>query len=293
MPANSTILDSFDDHLKKLDERINVLLTDMMTGIDAGNQTLNELINVFGVALNALREMSGFVKKEIDQVAATESKIDLKLAEVLKRIEEIQKELERLLKNIEEDGEEALLGALEKSKQFHEDSQELHDILKEIQSLETEYEANIISFQNSTKLAESKIQDLEKLINETETKQSDISKELKTILLEQLNFATSEIGAIDKIAKESLDKANQVYDDAFNQLDEVNSLKIKVNVEEIEKQIKSLVDHDEISKQNLKDFVEKNMELFESMKKEIELAKINKKRFALEFENVDYLDIFP
>lgn len=102
---------------------------------------------------------------------------------------------------------------------------------------------------------------------------------MKIIFQGQLHLAITEIGAIEKLAKESLDKAGQVYDDAFNQLDEVNSLKTKVNIEELEKQIKSLVDHDEISKENLKEFVDSNLELLKSMKKNIETARINKKRF--------------
>lgn len=94
IPRNSTQLDNFEDHFKKVDDKINALLKDVTTGIDGGNQTLTEIINVFGSALNAVRVMYGSIKREVEQIVATESQVDLKLAEVLTRIEEIQKELE-------------------------------------------------------------------------------------------------------------------------------------------------------------------------------------------------------
>lgn len=255
----------------------------MTTGVDGGDKSLTDLINS---VFDDVREIEYLTdeSENLAENAAKNTESTKKTAKTIQElVREIQDELNRLHNATTVEGPEELQNAFDRSEKFDANSKELNDVLGQVKAIVKDYEVNLLNAKMLTASAVEKFAKVESQVNQTLAAEKEVDDKLKEAL--GMELTKEELENIKKLAKDVLDKANVVYEDAFDLLNEVTAFDLEDKLEAINEKVKKLDEIVDVTNINLQKFAEDNTKFLDEMENTIDTAeKAEKKAFELQAE---------
>lgn len=267
---------NFTKKLMEVDKKLSVLLEEIETGLEGGDQSLIDLINqVFDDKANVER-LVGESEEELKSAVDSSGKSSENMQNVHEIIRDLQEEINRLMNSTGVLGPEALADAFDRSEKSHADSEELRDILDEAKDLLEDYEENLREAKRLTTIAIEKFGEADKMLNGTMNEQKKVDDMLEVIHSGDEKPSEEELEGLKKLIADSLVKASKVNEEAFDLLDEVAKFELHSRLSEITAKVEQLNSHSDEKQAKLKDFAEENKKFLDDMEKTLEAAEVAK-----------------
>lgn len=251
--------------LKSLDNQLTELIKDLNMGIDGGDKTLSEIINDFFKAVKAIQLIQNETSHSFNHTMSHQNEAVEKFKIVQDIIDELTNELNILHERNAIEGPEALQNAIDKSNQFNSNSSEIKAISEEMEILEKGYENNLKDLKITTSKLNEKFQDISRIANSTVKVLNTIDQDLNGHVSKEVEIEENNYQSVKKLSADALDKANQVYNEAFDLLDDVNAFQFEVDLDEIKKSIDKIIEQNENSTEVLKNSQKENEKFLDSM----------------------------
>lgn len=258
--------------IKAVDGKLEKLLDEIVTGVDAGEQTLIELINSVFDEVTQIENLASEVENESENAGKNEKSIEAKLENFQESIREVQTELDRLRNMTTYDGPEALQNAFDRSEKFDAAYSELKDILGQVKAILGDYEENLANAKNFTSI----VMEIYGRASKDAGKAVETQEFVVGGLKETGNFneMEEEFENIRKVVGKAFAEANIVYNDAFELLNEVTVLEIDDKLSDMNKRIEKLNIHSYDSQANLEEFSQESLKTLNDFETTIDAAQI-------------------
>lgn len=231
---------------------MSALIKDLNTGIDGGDKTLSEIINDFFKAVREIQIIQNETINSYNHTMIHQNEADEKFKIVQDIIDELKNELNILQERNTIEGPEALQNAIDKSNQFNSNSSEVKAISKEMEIVGKDFENNLKDLKISTIKVNEKFEDISRIANSTVKVLHTIDKDLNGHVLKDVEVEEYNYQSVKKLSADALNKANQVYNESFDLLDEATAFELDVDLNGIKKTIDEFIEHNENSTEALK-----------------------------------------
>lgn len=280
--------ESFSTAIKEVDRKLLELIKEFYVGVDGGDKSLLQLVNaVFEDAMKA-ESLAKEIETEADGAAKNVDAIKTNQENTQEIIRELQDKISRLLNATEVEGPEALQDAFDRSEKFNNNSSELKDILDQVKRILKDYEGNLLNAKRLTALAIEKFAKVSQQADDTLEEQKAIEDELRGI--DEMKLSEDELKNMKKLAREALEEANKVYDEAFDLLNEVSEFQLVDKLGDINKKLEELVAHSDEIELGVEQFNKDNEKFFIEMEATVDAAQIaEEKAFKLQDDIEDLL----
>lgn len=280
----------FKQEIKDVDEKLANLLKEFNVGVDGGDKTLIEIINNVFEDVKNTETLSGQIENELEAADKNHNAINDNLYDTQETIQEIQKEINRLLNETTVEGPEALQDAFDRSEKFEMNSGQLKNILDEAKLILKDYEENLKNAKLLTEKAIKKLAEVDQEASETLATQEEVEEKLDGV--GDLKTSEIELNNLQKLSREALQEANRVFDEAFDLLNEVTKFELVAKLEDINEKVEKLKNHSGETDKTLKEFAKENENFLDEIEKTVETAeKAEEKAFKLKEEVEALLEI--
>lgn len=277
--------ENFRDKINEINLKISRLIIDLNTGIDAGEQTLIELINSVFEPLIKAEKFSTEIEIEMQDGVKTIKIVENTFSELQEVVKKVNEEIRKLENSTVEDLPKALQDAFDKSEKFHSDSKDIREIYEKMKIILADYEKNLVNAKMLT------LDALEKFatINEKITEKERIEKEIEQIfkIFEGYSFNVDNLSIYKKLSKEASEQANSVFEEAFELLNDVTIFDIDSLLNEIESKINELENYASDGEGKLKKFVGDNSKFLDELEAKLDAAEKLEERALKQQENIE------
>lgn len=275
--------EAFKESIKEVDEKLETLLKDIKTGIDGGDKTLFELINSVFEEVIEVERLAALIDVEDGGASKNVETGFKKVDETQEIIRQIQDEMSKLLNATTVDGPGASQDAFDRSEKFDSNSSRLKEIYEEVKLILKDYEENLINAKALTMLAIEKFTNVSLLADTTITQHKEVSHKLTET--DDIKLPADELESLKKLVKDALEKTEQVYNAAFDFLNEVTEFELTEKLNDINEKIEKFNEHSDVTTLSLNEFSETNLNFLDEMEGTIDAAEIAQtKAFKLQNE---------
>jgi chromosome segregation ATPase len=267
---------SFKEKINEVDEKLSNLLVEFNVGVDGGDKTLMELVNSVFDDMKKIENFAENIEIEVEAAGKNNDALDENLKNTQEVIRQIQDEINRLMNATTVKGKEALQDAFDRSEKFNSNLGQLKDVLDEVKLILKDYEDNLKNAKNLTEKAIGKFAEVSLQVNETLTEQEENEEKLSKI--SDLKMTDEELKNVKKLASEALEKANRVFEDAFDLLNEVSKVEMDGKLDEVNEKVEKLKNFSGKTDKSLKEFADENAKFLDDMEKTIETAEVAEER---------------
>ncbi|CAG9800447.1 unnamed protein product [Chironomus riparius] len=267
---------NFQNRILELESRLDKLIIEMITGIDGGEHSLFELINIVFKSVDQIDANTNQIELSLDDGNKLVKIADVKFTDIKEAIRKVQEEFEKVKNQTDTDLPNALQDAFDKSEKFHTDTKELKEIVEKMKRMLADYEKNLM---NAKDLISQTLDKFSEISNQIDSN-SEILKWIQDTLKEATDspLPVHELENVKKLTSEAMEKAKSVFDDSLELLNEVSLLELYGKFDDIKSRIKELNDYPITAEADLKKFSDDNSQFLEEMETTIEKAeKLEKK----------------
>lgn len=268
--------EKFHDKINEINLKLSRLIIDLNTGIDAGEQTLFELINsVFEPIVKAEK-----VATEIEIETANGIKVikvsETDFEEVQDVIRKVNEEMRKLENSTSEELPKALQDAFDKSEKFQTDSKGIREIYEMMKIILADYEGNLVNAKMLTMDAMEKFAEINEKISESERIEKEIAQIFKIFEGQKLPF--DDFSNFRKLSQNAAEQAKRVFEDAFELLNEVTMFNVENLLDSIKFKINELENYSTDGDTKLKKFVDDSSKFLDELEAKLDAAeKLEKK----------------
>lgn len=253
------------EKLMELDRKLSELIKDLNTGIDGGDKTLSEIINDFFKAVREIQRIQNETVNSFNHTMLHQNEADEKFKIVQDIIDELKNQLNILQERNTIEGPEALQNAIDKSNQFNSNSSEVKAISKEMEIVGKDFENNLKDLKISTIKVNEKFEDISRIANSTVKILHTIDKDLNGHVMKDVEVEEYNYQSVKKLSADALNKANQVYNESFDLLDEATAFELDVDLKGIKKSIDEFIEYNENSTEALKTSQKENENFLDNL----------------------------
>ncbi|TDG52532.1 hypothetical protein AWZ03_000765 [Drosophila navojoa] len=214
--------EEFEGKLKAVQEKVAILAQDARSGSSDGGQTYVEVINDLHKRLDSMHSHLVSADELQKDANAEIEKARSNYTQLRQIIDDAKRELQDALDLLNDEGEQALAKAKNKSKEFGEQSKQISDISREARALADRLESEAKYDLRNAKDAMDAVEKANQLAKNAIDLQQKVGVELRSEVRLELNQVKQSLGAVTQTSKEALRKANEVYDAALTLLNDVN-----------------------------------------------------------------------
>lgn len=267
--------EEFEGKLKAVQDKVSILAQDARTGSGEGGQTYVEVIDDLHKRLGS---MSAHLKSadELQQDANAEiAKARSNYTELHKIIDDAKKQLQQALDQLNDEGNQALAKARNKSVEFGEQSEQISDISREARALADRLESEAQFDLKNAKDAMDAVEKAHQLAKSAIDLQQKVGVELRTDVRLELNQVKQQLGTVAQNSKEALRKANEVYDTALTLLNDVNrQTQPEIDINQLKKEAVAANERADELLKKISELSDNNGELFSDFDAESQLANV-------------------
>lgn len=274
----------FEDKLNEIDHRLTMLIIDMTMGIEGGEHSLFELISMVFKAVNQAEMNINQIDVEIESGNKLIKIAEIDYTDMYEVIRKIRDQYLKLDNQTETDLPKALQDAFDKSDKFKDETKDLKEILDKMKKTLADYERNLLNAKDLTAQTIEKFAETSKYVDETMQTQKEIEKLLQEAT--DTKLPTHEYENVKKLSKSAFDKANSVFDDSLELLDEVSLLELNARLDAIKSHVENLENYSHTTENDLKKFAEENSEFLTQMDDTLDAADERQKKAVKQMQEL-------
>lgn len=278
---------SFQKNILNLESRLDKLIIEMITGIDGGEHSLFELINIVFKSVDQIDSNTNQIELSLDDGNKLIKIADVKFTDLKEAIKKVQEEFEKVKNQTETDLPNALQDAFDKTEKFHTDTKELQETVEKMKGMLADYEKNLMNAKDLLSQTLDKFSEISKQIDSNTNVQKEIEDMLKDAT--DSSLPVHELENVQKLTSEAMEKAKSVFDDSLELLNEVSLLELYEKFDDIKSRIKALNDYPITAETDLKKFSDDNAQFLDEMETTIEKAEELEKKSVTQQEKIKEL----
>lgn len=176
---------------------------------------------------------------------------------------------------LQTDGNQALQRAKDRSASLDNQSKEISEISRQARKYADKLENEADTAKLTAQEALDKASKAFEIAKNTNNLQQQINADIKQNISTELSQLTQKLETVKRITEDSLEKANEVYDDALTLFANINSLSApEINTKQIKDDAKRLIEESDRILKELDKVVDSHDNLLKEVAENIELAKI-------------------
>lgn len=268
--------ESFAAKIKEVDEKLAKLIREFYIGVDGGEKPLFDLVNSVFEGIDEIDKRAGEVESELSSAAKTAEAIRKNQEETQDTIKRLQDDLDKFMNLTSYEGPQALQDAFDRSQKFDSSSNQLKAILDEVKLILRDYETNLMNAKRLTSQAIEKFVKVSEQATVTLDEQKKVDNKLKET--GDMKMSEDELKNMKKVAREALEQAGNVFEEAFDLLNEVSEFALNDKLDEINVKVEKLKTFSETTEVSLEEFLKENSKFLAEMEKTIDAAEMLKKK---------------
>lgn len=279
--------DNFRDKINEINLKLSRLIIDLNTGIDAGEQTLIELINGVFEPLAKAETISHEIEIEMTSGVKVIKVSEKDFGEVQEVIRKVRDEIHKLENSTAEDLPKALQDAFDKSEKFHTESKDIREIYDKMKIILADYESNLVNAKMLTLDAMEKFATIDEKISESERMEKEIEQIFKIFEGQKLPF--DDLSEYRKLSKKAADQSIPIFEDAFDLLNEVTIFNVESLIDDIKFKINELENYSIDGDTKLKEFVDEHSKFLDELEAKLDAAEVLEKKALKQQEEMNNL----
>lgn len=273
--------ENFRDKINEINLKLSRLIIDLNTGIDAGEQTLLELINDVFEPLKKAETVATEIEIETANGIKVIKVSEGDFGEVLRKVRE---EIKKLENSTSEELPKALQDAFDKSEKFQTESKDIRYIYENMKIILAAYEGNLVNAKMLTLDALEKFATIDEKLTETERIEKEIEQIFKIFDGVKLEF--DDLSNFKKLSKKATDEAKTPFEDAFELLNEVTIFDVGNILDEIKIKINELENYSIDGDTKLKKFVDDSSKFLDELEIKLDAGEALEKRALKQQEEI-------
>lgn len=185
------------------------------------------------------------------------------------------KHFQSAIETLQTDGNQALLKAKERSVSLDNQSKEISEISREARKYANKLENEANQAKMTAQEALDKSSQAFEIAKNTNNLQQQINADIKQNISTELSQLTQKLETVKRITEDSLEKANEVYDDALTLFANINSLLTpEINTKQIKDDANRLIEESDRILKDLDEVVDSHDNLLKEVTENIDLSKV-------------------